>query len=264
MKPGRWGFVGQNELGASALETLWERWGRPSLVVTRPPKASHINRVEEVAHRAGFDVTFALGYRLDDLYDALTDCDVLVCSGWARRLPARVFDAPGRGSINLHPGALPLWAGSDPLGWRLSSGAENIEVTVHRMTDVIDAGPVLGTAIFAVEPSDTGHDLRRRAGRTLGALAARVVEGGLLALDRSQGPASRATPPRGVTPALEAERMLRRDVDRIVRAFSPHPGVLAAVESEWIRVRFAGDRPAHTVVLHCADGDLIVEPVASQ
>ncbi|MGP6176276.1 formyltransferase family protein [Microbacterium sp. A196] len=182
-----------------------------------------------------------------------------MCCGWARRIPARVFTSPRHGTLNLHPGSLPSWSGSDPLGWRRAAGPDTIEATVHRMTELIDQGEVLGTAVFAVDVSDTGHDLRHRAGDALGTLAARVISSGLTVVEKAASPAARATPPRGVTPAIEPLLMQRVDVERVVRSFSPYPGVLAMVEGSWIRVRSPEGNDAVTCVLRCADDDLRVE-----
>lgn len=258
-----WAFVGQNEMGASALEALSRYLGAPRVVITREPTQTHPNRVEEVAERLGVAATCVPDHRLDGMREALAACDVLACCGWARRIPAGVFSSPRLGTLNLHPGSLPSWSGSDPLGWRRAAGADTIEVTVHRMTELIDEGDVLGTAVFTVDDPDTGHDLRQRAGEVLGTLAARVVSGGLTVPEMTVSPVVRATPPRGVTPAIESLVMQRVDVERVVRSFSPYPGVLARVDGSWIRVRTPEGDDAVTCVLQCADDELRVEGVAA-
>lgn len=259
MRQSNWAFVGQNEMGASALEELIFRLGQPRYAFTRGAKPTHTNRVEEVAARSRLRLTHAPDHRLEVAEDALSTCDLLVCCGWARRIPSRLFSLPRFGTINLHPGSLPSWSGSDPLGWCRAAGAQEIEVTIHRMTDVIDAGQVLATAVFSVGESDTGHDLRRRAGRALGRLAVRVIEGGLKPMSCTPSIITRATPPRGVTPAIDPLLMLRSDVERIVRAFSPYPGVLAKLDGSWCLIRVTTSEEGAARSLRCADGWVWVE-----
>jgi methionyl-tRNA formyltransferase len=261
----QWIFVGQNELGASALESLTQRAGHPSTVITRTPKETHPNRVEAVAHALGIPVVHASQHRLDEFSPALDASDLMVCCGWARRIPERHILAPRYGSINLHPGDLPTWGGSNPLGWQRVAGRSQIAYSVHRMTAVIDHGELLGSGFVDADRLDTGFDLRRKAGRALGMLAGEVILAGVRPVARSTpADASQATPPRGVLPAITPNDMSCADVDRIVRAFSPHPGVVSRHEDSWIGVRSWSGLPGTTSrVLRCRDGELTVELLAS-
>lgn len=45
--------------------------------------------------------------------------------------------------INIHPSKLPRYRGADPIFWQLRSGETETGVTLHEVTDSIDAGAVL-------------------------------------------------------------------------------------------------------------------------
>lgn len=55
-----------------------------------------------------------------------------------------VFDIPRLGTWNVHPGALPRYAGLFAPFRSMLEGQERIGCTVHRIDDGIDTGPVLG------------------------------------------------------------------------------------------------------------------------
>jgi methionyl-tRNA formyltransferase len=69
--------------------------------------------------------------------------DVLLVSGFNWRLSPEVLAVPRLGALNIHPSALPKYRGPSPVLWAIWNGDPNMGVTVHRMTDRIDAGPIL-------------------------------------------------------------------------------------------------------------------------
>lgn len=58
-------------------------------------------------------------------------------------LPPEVFDAPSMGSINLHTGKVPEYRGSAPGFWELYNGEDHVGVTIHSVTEELDAGDIL-------------------------------------------------------------------------------------------------------------------------
>jgi methionyl-tRNA formyltransferase len=69
--------------------------------------------------------------------------DVLLVFGFNWRLPADVLLVPKLGVLNVHPSALPRYRGPSPVLWAIRNGDPHLGITVHRMTERIDAGPVL-------------------------------------------------------------------------------------------------------------------------
>ncbi len=58
-------------------------------------------------------------------------------------VPTRYLQSLENGSINLHSSLLPAFRGGDPLFWQLIHGVKETGVTVHRLVDEVDAGPIL-------------------------------------------------------------------------------------------------------------------------
>lgn len=69
--------------------------------------------------------------------------DVLLVFGFNWRLPSDVLAVPRLGALNVHPSALPRYRGPSPVLWAIRNGDPCMGITVHRMTERIDAGPVL-------------------------------------------------------------------------------------------------------------------------
>ena len=69
--------------------------------------------------------------------------DVLLVFGFNWRLPPDVLAVPRLGAVNIHPSALPKYRGPSPVLWAIRNGDAYMGLSVHRMTDRIDAGPIL-------------------------------------------------------------------------------------------------------------------------
>ena len=70
-------------------------------------------------------------------------------------IDATVLSAPRIGSFNLHPGALPEYAGLNVPSWAIYQGGTRHSVTLHWMASKVDAGPIAFSASFPLMPTDT-------------------------------------------------------------------------------------------------------------
>lgn len=69
------------------------------------------------------------------------DVIIVACFPW--RLPRWLLDLPPRGCLNLHPSLLPKWRGPEPVFWAFRHGLRETGVTLHRMNEAFDAGPII-------------------------------------------------------------------------------------------------------------------------
>jgi UDP-4-amino-4-deoxy-L-arabinose formyltransferase/UDP-glucuronic acid dehydrogenase (UDP-4-keto-hexauronic acid decarboxylating) len=67
-----------------------------------------------------------------------------------------VLAAPRIGTFNLHPGALPEYAGLNVPSWAVYNGETDHGVTLHWVAPKVDAGPIAFSTSFPITPSDTG------------------------------------------------------------------------------------------------------------
>lgn len=69
--------------------------------------------------------------------------DLLVTYGFNWVLPPAVFGLPRLGAVNIHPSLLPRYRGPAPVLWAIRNGDPVIGVTVHRIDEGVDTGPIL-------------------------------------------------------------------------------------------------------------------------
>jgi len=80
----------------------------------------------------------------EDLLDwqKTTQADVILVLGFPRKISTKVLESVPLGVFNFHFGALPTYAGSFPLFWQIKNKETSGLLTIHKMTNQMDDGPV--------------------------------------------------------------------------------------------------------------------------
>jgi methionyl-tRNA formyltransferase len=169
--------------------------------------------------------------------------DVLVVVAYGHLLPREILELPTYGAINLHFSLLPRWRGAAPVAHALLAGDVTTGITVMRMDEGLDTGPVLAQMEEEVRPDDDAGTL----GARLATLGARSLVGVLrtIAVD---APPERPQDPTGVTlaPRISPEdRVLDwgsepEDIVRRIRALAPEPGATTSFRAEPLKILAAG------------------------
>lgn len=262
MKTNSYCFVGQNIMGEAALASLQQHLGSPCAVFTRPSKNNWVNPVILLCQKLKI-LCIIVPYEEADLSNPshtfiLSQSEIGICCGWPVKISLEAITAPEQKMLNLHPGDLPVWAGSDPIGWHLASGNKPIICTVHEMTDVFDTGPILANGAIEIDLCDDAASLRKKCGQLLGSLVSTAINDGnnRNLKDFYEHDFQKAVPPRGVRPALNSEEMTMATVERVVRAFSPYPGVVVRHNSQWLLVAHPASAENPAVSIKCLDGQM--------
>ena len=88
-------------------------------------------------------------------------------------LPRPVLDAPRLGCINLHASLLPRWRGAAPIERAILAGDAETGISIFRMEEGLDTGPVYAMRPLPIGPATTAPELHER----LAALAAEMIPG---------------------------------------------------------------------------------------
>jgi phosphoribosylglycinamide formyltransferase-1 len=87
----------------------------------------------------------------------------LIClAGYMRLLTAEFIHIFAGRILNIHPSLLPSFPGLDAQRQALDYGVKVSGCTVHFVTEVMDAGPIIKQAAVPVMPGDTEDSLSRR------------------------------------------------------------------------------------------------------
>lgn len=87
------------------------------------------------------------------------DPELFVVVAYGQILRREILDLPKFGSINVHASLLPELRGAAPINWAIIRGYEETGVTVMRMVEQMDAGPILLQAREPIAPDEIASDL---------------------------------------------------------------------------------------------------------
>lgn len=106
--------------------------------------------------------------------------DLVVVACYPNLFPPTLLSLPRHGCLNLHPSLLPRYRGPAPLFWQFRLGERRGGVTVHRMTETPDGGPILAQGPMALPNGITQTEATQR----LAVLGADMLEQTLLQIRR--------------------------------------------------------------------------------
>ncbi len=227
-------YLGTSEFAAVVLRRLAESAHRPSLVVTRPDRPR--GRGRKLTPPPVADAARELGIALDQPESVNHESAIATIA--AARPEVVCVCAFGAlitepllsrwEMLNVHPSLLPRWRGAAPIERAIMSGDEFTGVSIMRVGEGFDDGPVCAGETEPIGPRDN-----------YGTLAARLEELGADLLVRALDERPPCTP-QDEAQATYAHKISPQDrelmpartaveLERVVRALTPHIGAYVSV-----------------------------------
>jgi methionyl-tRNA formyltransferase len=221
------GVAATAPLGADVLEGLAERHD-VAFLLTRPDRQRGRGRkvgappAKATALRLGIPVRQV--ERLDETF-SLDGVDTVVVVAYGALIPASLLERANW--LNVHPSRLPRWRGAAPIERAIMSGDEKSAVSVIRLVEELDAGPIGASRDLTIGGDTTAGDVYAETAQ----LAPDLIDEAL-ANDSFEPQAGEPTYAEKIGPAdreLDWSRPAKELHDRI-RALSPHIGARGEVE----------------------------------
>jgi methionyl-tRNA formyltransferase len=200
------------------------------------------------AQAAGIPVLTPTSLRRDDALEVLRAMapDLIVLADYGRLIPAALLALPVHGALNLHPSLLPRHRGAAPVAAAVLAGDTETGVTLMRMDEGLDTGPILAQRPVPLAGDETTPEVEDRLARMAADLLEDVLPDWLAGrLEARPQPMTGATLTRPLRredgrldptrPAVELERQ--------VRAFQPWPGSFIEADGGRLIVWRAGLGP---------------------
>jgi methionyl-tRNA formyltransferase len=224
-----------------------DRPARRGLKVTPPP-------VKLAAQALGLEVYQPERIRDRDTVERLRKLapDLLVVVAYGQIIPRSILSIPKRGAVNVHASLLPRHRGAAPVAHAILSGDRETGVTIMRMDEQLDHGPILATIATPIGAQEDAVSLTSRlaemGAQLLVETAGRFDE--IEAVEQDDGGAT-------IAPRLRREDgeldwgVGAMEIDRRVRALQPWPGVTLPTKRGRVKVisgHVEGDRFVPDVV----------------
>lgn len=230
-------FMGTPALAAYVLERLLTDSGdlfKVVGVVTRPDQPrgrgmkTEPSEVATVAARYGIATLKPSKIRTPEFLAELTsfDPDLLVVVAYGRILPNPVLEAARLMPINVHASLLPHYRGAAPIEGAILGGERESGVTIMRITEQMDAGPILLQRSIELAADETQGSLKTK----LAELGASAVREALTLLVRGELHETPQDESRATYTSLIKKEHAWIDwsceavtIERMVRAYDPWP-----------------------------------------
>jgi methionyl-tRNA formyltransferase len=279
----RIGFAGTPSFAATALASILAAGFSVELVLTQPdrPRGRGMKPqpgpVKALASARGIPVHQPATLKPEREWAPIVaiPLDVVVVAAYGLVVPAAMLTWPRHGCINIHASLLPRWRGAAPIVRAILAGDRESGVSIMRIDEGLDTGPVISRHTLAIDPRETAGSLHDK----LAALGAQAIVETLIKLGRGEELPCVAQDSHLATYAAKVEREeatidWQRDavaLDRCVRAFDPWPGAQTSLGDTQLKVwkalplrgRFGpagsvvrADRSG--IVVACGDGALVM------
>jgi methionyl-tRNA formyltransferase len=253
-------FFGSGTVALPALSRLLQdELVEITCVVTAPPRAAGRKGlltptpVADLAGQHDLPVRTPHSLRDEGVQADLRALDpaLIVLADYGRLIPAAVLDLARHGALNIHPSLLPRHRGAAPVVGTILAGDGVGGVTVMRMDEGLDTGPIVAQREVPLDGTEVAPTLEARLAELGAELLVQVLPGWL------EG-STLATPQPAEGATLT--RLLRREdgrldptrpaaeLERQVRAYQPWPGSFLEHDRARLKVWAASVLDQHLAV----------------
>lgn len=246
-------FMGTPEFAVPTLAALAGQYDVVG-VVTQPDRPAGRGRklaaspVKEAALARGLPLLQPRMLHTSEAFEQLAAWhpEMIVVAAFGQLLRPEVLDLPPHGCLNIHGSLLPRYRGAAPIPAAILAGDEVTGVTIMRMDEGLDTGPILSQAELPIALDDTTGLLTSRladlgAGLLLETLP-RWLSGQIAPQIQDE---TLATYCRALTKD-DGQMDWRRSasyLDRQIRANDPWPGAYTWWQGQRLKVLRARPRP---------------------
>jgi methionyl-tRNA formyltransferase len=186
--------------------------------------------------------------------------DLFVVIAYGQILSRQLLEIPAIMPLNAHGSLLPLYRGAAPINWAIINGETQTGITIIKMTEKMDAGPMIAIKSEKIKPEDDFISLENR----LSLLAAPLLTQTLKAIAAHD---YRSTPQdekkATFAPKLKKENGLidwdkrAEEVYNLIRGLSGWPGAFTYYDGKMLKILKAGLSRSQSLQIAKSPGEII-------
>lgn len=231
-------FFGTSEFAVPALNSLLESQEiEVNAIVSQPDKPTGRHQeltptpIKAFVAKTGIPVLQPESLKKNSDFEELLrnlEPDLFVVVSYGQIIPKRLLEIPKFGALNVHGSLLPRYRGASPIQQSLLSGDTQTGITIIKINEKMDEGPILFIKRMPIEETDTFETLYAKLAALGGEFIAPVA---LDYIDETLGPI-----PQDHSRATYCEKIEKEDgrinwkvvtaeeIHNRIRAFTPWPG----------------------------------------
>ncbi len=234
-------------------------------VVTQPPmpvgreQFKKYSPVDDWAHKRS--LAGSAGKRAVPIFFAFDkpfpEAELGVCAAYGKIIPKKIIDLFKFGILNIHPSLLPKYRGASPISAAIESGDIETGITIIKMDEKMDHGPIVTFFKEKILPDDSTESLRNRlferSGNVLIQLIPAYISGKVKLKEQNEKEATFTkvlTREDGYIDFTSHQSPIT--IHNFIRAMNPWPGA-------WMRLE--NQKRLKLLKAHLEEGKLILDEV---
>lgn len=237
-------FAGTTEFGIPSIEKLMQAGHELLFCITNPDKPTGRKQVlsptpiKKWAGELNVKVLQPekISTALEDIQAA--NADIMLVAAYGQIIPKEVFEAPKFGSINIHASILPRYRGASPIQTAILNGEETTGVTLIKMNEKMDQGPMLDMTEFKIENRnflEVYKDLAVVAADLCVEVLPKYVAGELRLQEQAHAQAS-YTKKLSKTDGKIDWTKTAPEIYNQIRALNPEPGTWSTLDGKVVKI----------------------------
>ena len=163
-------FMGTPEFSVPTLDLLFKSKFNIVEVYTQPPKKSKRGQkvnpspVEEFCkkNKLNFKNPQSLSSEEELKNFKKLSPDLVVVVAYGQIIPKNFLKTAKSGFINIHASLLPRWRGAAPIQRAIMNGDKKIGVSIMKIEEKLDSGPVLASKEFKLDQNATHGEIQKK------------------------------------------------------------------------------------------------------
>ena len=163
-------FMGTPEFSVPTLKALLKNNYKIVAAYTQPPKKSkrgqkiNPSSVENFCKKEQIKVNNPINLSNEGEFKVFSNFlpDVVVVVAYGQIIPKKFLEIPKFGFINIHASLLPKWRGAAPLQRAIMNGDKNIGVSIMKIQEKLDSGPILFSQKIELNNEKTHGEIEKK------------------------------------------------------------------------------------------------------
>ncbi len=239
-------FMGTPVIATKYLNTLIKNDFKIEAVFTQPPKKQSrgMKLNKSPIHLLASDLNISVFHPLKFDFETINllkkiKPDLIIVMAYGRILPKEVLELPKYGCINIHVSMLPRWRGASPIEYALKSGDEKTGISIIKLVEKLDAGPIIAQEEYSILPNlnklQLSDNLTVLGTRLLVETIPRIFENKIDLKDQDESKVTYASKITSENRKINFNNSVKNIINHI-RAYSPKPGAWFFLNGERIKI----------------------------
>jgi len=240
-------FMGSPKIASEYLQVLIKNNLNVISVYTQPPRPKgrgmtiQNSSVHDEALIQGIPIFHPENFKDKKNVETFTklDPDLVIVMAYGILLPDRILSCPKFGCINIHVSLLPRWRGAAPVEHALLNGDKETGVTIFKLINKLDAGPILSQVSLSINDNINNEDLLKKLSAMGKDLLMKTLpnyfNNKLTLQAQNEGEATHANKISSVQTKIDFNDNVIKVFNK-VKAFSPKPGAWFMFQNERIKI----------------------------